>query len=820
MDLDEELAEANLTSKALYSKVSLSTYTFEDSAKPPNLEKAIEFREENMIRVKVNDMLSIAPICKTKLNQLGEYGIGLELYFLSIKQLSLVFLVMALISFWPMYENYIGGGLSDGDKNQIWDSLTLANQHAYSYDMTESDAEDQAHSYKNSKIRVFIADLLYTLIFVFFIIAAHITSREKIESNIRKNVTAADYAVEISGLPCVPIKNEEVKDLFMQFGNVVEVFLARKYNGVLGNYKQRADLTLELKYLERLKINGFKKDRKIKKVQQQIAKFDEKIKEKQENMSRTHDDLPVIKGFVVFSKFSERALCIKAFKKANSACSRYPSSLKFRQSYKLKVIQTSEPSNINWENLEYNSCKRFLRQIFAIITAFIVLIATIAVVYLIRSYDDGIPSEKECILKYKIDKEYSLSKAEDAYTLDNEKYCYCSLQSLQDVLSDSSLRDYCSYYLQKRSFGITLRFLVSGGVVAINFLLKTIFRFLSHFERVISRSKEQVKIMSKVFVAIFINTSLIILAVNANFSSLGFFDMLPFGKYIFNSKFSDFTREWYIEVGSTLTITMLVSVFSPHLFNLLIFYPRGGCKRTCYKGYKTQKEINLAFKGPDFDIATRYSQILNVVFSSMLYSGGIPLLNATCCATIFLLYWTDKFLILRHYSRPPRYNQDLNNKFLSILPWAAILHCGFSLYMIGTEDIFPENFYSSDGNLYAEKNDIYDRTINIVGILYLGMIAISIGALFYITSSNWFFNCSFKGKKSAKVHAEKPENEKTFFDELEYIKSHGLHSYNIHLNPAYNDLIASMNESVTDHKTQLMNSKSEANNLLLEDLSI
>lgn len=815
MEVIEEVIDTNLSNFVLQSKLTLGALSFEENAQPPDVKKAWEYREAHMIRVKVNDKLSQAPICKTKLSQLGEYGIGMELYFLSIKQLGIVFLVIALISIWPMYENYNGEGLSDGDKKQAWDSLTLANQYTYDYEMTKTEAENQVVSYKNSKIRLLIADLLYTLIFVFFVVGVHLTSKEKIQSNSKKSVTAADYAVEISGFPCEAIKNDEVKDLFSKFGEVIEVYLARKYNGMLGSYKKRADLTIEQKYLERQSSNGIKVDKQLVKVKKEISKFDEKIRS-QENNFKIHDDLPVIKGYVVFSKLSERADCLKAYKKANRACFRYPSSLKFRSIHKLNVTFTSEPSNINWENLEYSPCKRFLRQIFAVIIACIVLVATIVVVYLMRSFDDGLPSNEKCITDYQINKSYSLDKAENLYTSDNQKYCYCSLQTFQDVLSVSSLRSYCSYYIQQRTYGITIRFLVCAGVVMINFFLKILFRILGRFEHVVSKSKEQVKIMTKVFVAMFINTALIVLVVNANFSSIGFFGTLPFGQYIFNSKFSDFTRDWYIQVGSTLTITMIVSVFSPHMLNFILFYPRGGCKRMCYKGYKTQKEINAAFTGPEFDIATRYSQILNVVFSSMLYSGGIPLLNATCCATMFALYWTDKFLVLRHYSRPPRYSQELNDRFLAILPLAAILHSGFSLYMLGTEDIFPERFYTEGGFLYSYQNSIYDRIVSISGLIYLGMIAVSLGAFLYITSSNWFFSCSFKGKKSAKVVPEKEESEKTFYDDLEYIKDHGLHSFNILSNPIYHELIVSMNDSVKEAKVKIAKSLSESKDYLLE----
>jgi hypothetical protein len=136
--------------------------------------------------------------------------------------------------------------------------------------------------------------------------------------------------------------------------------------------------------------------------------------------------------------------------------------------------------------------------------------------------------------------------------------------------------------------------------------------------------------------------------------------------------------------------------------------------------------------------------------------------------------------------------------------------------MLGAEDIFPERFYTQGGFLYSYQNSIYDRIISISGLICLGVIAVSLGAFLYITSSNWLFSCSFKGKKSAKIVPENEEPEKTFYNELEYIKEHGLHSYNILSNPIYNELIVSMNDSVKEAKTKIAKSLSESKDYLLE----
>ena len=84
---------------------------------------------------------------------------------------------------------------------------------------------------------------------------------------------------------------------------------------------------------------------------------------------------------------------------------------------------------------------------------------------------------------------------------------------------------------------------------------------------------------------------------------------------------------------------MMVCIFSPHLITLLIIYPVYVCRRRCcYKSYKIQSDLNKVFAGPEFDLATRNSQVLNLIFTCYLYSSTIPFLNIIAAAALFVLY--------------------------------------------------------------------------------------------------------------------------------------------------------------------------------------
>lgn len=47
----------------------------------------------------------------------------------------------------------------------------------------------------------------------------------------------------------------------------------------------------------------------------------------------------------------------------------------------------------------------------------------------------------------------------------------------------------------------------------------------------------------------------------------------------------------------------------------------------------TQQELDSAWTGPTFELATRYGQHLNIIFIAMLLGGGIPLLYISAGAS-------------------------------------------------------------------------------------------------------------------------------------------------------------------------------------------
>ena len=69
------------------------------------------------------------------------------------------------------------------------------------------------------------------------------------------------------------------------------------------------------------------------------------------------------------------------------------------------------------------------------------------------------------------------------------------------------------------------------------------------------------------FIGLFINTSIIVLLVNANFYQWTNDNV---SSYLFSGEYEDLNGAWYVNVGLTLTLTMIGNTMNPHLKSILL----------------------------------------------------------------------------------------------------------------------------------------------------------------------------------------------------------------------------------------------------------
>ena len=201
--------------------------------------------------------------------------------------------------------------------------------------------------------------------------------------------------------------------------------------------------------------------------------------------------------------------------------------------------------------------------------------------------------------------------------------------------------------------------------------------------------------------------------------------------------------------------------------------------------------MNQLFRGANFDISDSLCQVLTMVFTCFMYSGGMPLLNVICFVGLVFTYWCNKVLIFRHYRKPPVYSADINRRVIKILPFAVFFHCTISLYMFGSPDIFPEAFQMDPTGKYVQA-------VGVTIAERLGKNASVANIIVIILSLTMFTAFLFLLRKYNDMKLKKVFDESQFFS----MNTEGIvtgtkdithFSYDIMENPKYQKLIHQLN---------------------------
>ncbi len=350
-----------------------------------------------------------------------------------------------------------------------------------------------------------------------------------------------------------------------------------------------------------------------------------------------------------------------------------------------------------------------MRKIVSFFIAFIIVLASFGIVignkYAQNAINQVFNTNVDCnYIKY-TEKEVYTEFTDDSINSRSKvkTYCFCQNTLFSTGYSETKsktvgtsdtypCKEWVNLYLYSRSLVVATFILVP----TINAILSILLSLLTAWERNKSVSQYESSNMWKSFFLQFINTAVVILVVNTYIESVYEWNSsFP----LFTGLFKDLNPYWYLYVGVTIIFCMILNIITPHIAPL-IFYLLANTKRCCdrnccNKGKKTKKVtrqeyLNL-YIGPNFDIGTRYSQMLSTIFVTLVYSSGMPILYICCCLFFILTYWVDKCLILKFYKNPPRIDLYISRLFDLIIIFAIIVHYGFGIWTYGDSSILTDN---------------------------------------------------------------------------------------------------------------------------------
>ncbi|KAG2766646.1 hypothetical protein PC129_g6454 [Phytophthora cactorum] len=463
--------------------------------------------------------------------------------------------------------------------------------------------------------------------------------------------------------------------------------------------------------------------RAINKLETELHRFNVKLEQWHAHQKR-YNISQAVTAFVTFEEEEGFHRCLQEYPDLGWLHRLFQPYYKRLHGKRLRFRPAPDPTDIIWENLHYSLLERVFRQLIVALITLSVLFLSFVFIFVAKEQKSklerqyGRPSSCPTqVLKSDVVQD-ELNKVSELVPYKALVECYC-----KNFLVDHSFRSmmYESFYnpetgedeLLCRSWAttfVTTQILSIASVllvVAVNLILARILNALVALEKHHTESSLVVSRVTKVFLAQFCNTALLMLVINANanyFSSsptvsetgttTGGFSLGVL--QVLNGEYSDFSADWYNDVGVALMLTMILNSFSTHAY-LLANYIMLKARRFVDRGYSfdhsltkqdTQRDLEALYRGPKFDLAARYAQSLTSIFITYMFSAGMPLLHFIGFGAMFMTYWADKFTFLRIARSPPLYDSKLATAAGSLLPYAVLMHCLIAMWMFSNDRIF------------------------------------------------------------------------------------------------------------------------------------
>ena len=317
--------------------------------------------------------------------------------------------------------------------------------------------------------------------------------------------------------------------------------------------------------------------------------------------------------------------------------------------------------------------------------------------------------QHDAIVEFKINRLFESKNLKTAY--EGTLQCFCQFENQKLGIPKSQIYDgwdknrklifqepICSYYAKDLLISKILGTSIAFIIVTVNVILRTIIVTLCLWIGEDTQSQQKSIIKDGVFYAQFFNTAIIILLVNAN---LGEAEFIPKQiKSVFDGPFYDYYPEWYNDVGLKIIQTMCIGMVLPTLNILrpmLILYlkQKYDTKGTFCK-YNTRSsslaKYKLNYGGEEYFVHYRYSELLKIVYITMMYGIGIPLLFPIAALSIILAWLIERYSCAYIVKLPPAMGDTMTQTSISALRFAPIIMLINGYWMVSNRQIFENKW--------------------------------------------------------------------------------------------------------------------------------
>lgn len=455
---------------------------------------------------------------------------------------------------------------------------------------------------------------------------------------------------------------------------------------------------------------------KLEKATQNLAGLDDLI---DEEIQKNSNKSSVVYAFVTFDQPEHAETFVRLYTGARNnayfagCCQR--KELRFGGTKRLAVVRAPEPSNVVWKNHGYKMPNLIVRRALTALFTLAMLVVSAALLYFANKQKqvDSVPADcpvAVCPPGLNISTNLTCATAStvierrtssllvadhDGITpacVSADGFCLslefpqvrfdlpsmrCSLAYLRSGLNVQMVDEdtLCAAAITEYYKNFAIGFIPVVAVLIVNTLLKVVLKALVKMEKHPTESAELAATAFKLFCAQFLNTSIIVFAVSSSaINEAVTVEGVPAAAGD-SSSTNEFDIKWYADVGTGICLTLLLNAFVPKIV-VCIKEVVGCIKRCscCAKKKKSQLELDKAFAPSEFDIATRYAQVLNTVFSVLFFSSGMPILLLVGFIDLSMGFAADKFMFTHYYKKPPQYDEAIALMTSKCLPFAVIIH--------------------------------------------------------------------------------------------------------------------------------------------------
>lgn len=134
----------------------------------------------------------------------------------------------------------------------------------------------------------------------------------------------------------------------------------------------------------------------------------------------------------------------------------------------------------------------------------------------------------------------------------------------------------------------------------------------------------------------------------------------------------------------------------------------------------------------------KYSMILNIIYVTMMYGVGMPVLFFYALVSLILLYLVEKFMLYYGYRKPPQYDVVLNKYVLGVMKGAPLVLLCFSYWFLSNKQLLSNKYLKPK----HRKSIPYDATHDPIDTILHPVSAIQMspgaGALLVLLSAYFF----------------------------------------------------------------------------------